>query len=76
MEVTYCKKCHQKKHLKNYDIANKEIENIMGVKVSDRCMSVCGLAKVKHIVEVDYEYIECETYDSLINTLKERYDRS
>lgn len=74
MEVTYCKKCHTKKHLKNYDTAKKEIENILGTKVSEKCMSVCGIAEKKVVIEIDYNYIECETYDELIEKLKGDYD--
>lgn len=74
MEVTYCKKCHQKKHLKNYDVANAEISRIVKTDVSDKCMSVCGIAEKKHVIEIDYEYLEANTYDELIDLLKVKYD--
>ncbi len=71
MEVIYCKKCHEAKRTKNYDVAVTEIKAASSAKeVDDYCMSYCGPGVKEHFAVVDDEIISSETYDGLIKELE------
>ncbi len=72
MEVIYCKKCHETKRTKNYDVACKEIKTAMNIdEVDDYCMSYCGPGTKEHFAVVDDEIISSTSYEGLIDELKE-----
>ncbi len=71
MDVIYCKKCHDRKRVKNYDAATAEIQAVTGAEyVDDLCVSYCGPGAKNHFAVVDDEIIGADTYEELIEELK------
>ncbi len=71
MDIVYCKKCHDRKRVKNYEAATAEIMAITGSGyVDDLCMSYCGPGAKEHFAVVDDEIIEADSYEQLIEELK------
>lgn len=72
MDVIYCKKCHERKRIKKYESAIEEIKTNLGVEEVDNvCMSYCGPGKKEHFIVIDDEIIANDTYDGLIEDIKE-----
>lgn len=73
MEVQYCKKCHNKKKNKNYDTSIQEIMDAAQVdEVEEVCISFCGPGAKNHIAAVDGEIIVDQTYDGMIEQIKQK----
>ncbi len=71
MDVVYCKKCHDRKRVKQYEAATEEIMSVTGAEyVDDLCVSYCGPGAKEHFAMVDDEIIEANSYDELIEELK------
>jgi uncharacterized protein YuzB (UPF0349 family) len=75
MKVSYCKKCHDKKRIKNIKEVNNDIKSVVKCnEVTEECQSYCGPGSNIYFVTIEDEIIEANSYDELINNLKEKYD--
>jgi len=75
MKVSYCKKCHDKKRIKNINDVNDDIKKVVKCEeVTEECQSYCGPGTKKHFVTIEDEIIEADTYEELIKNLEEKYD--
>ncbi len=74
MDVIYCQKCHNKKRGLNYDNARSQIAEMLDIdfdEVEDGCTSFCGPGTKMHFVEVDSEMLYAETFEGLLEQLKD-----
>ncbi len=72
MEVIYCKKCHERKRLGNFEDTLRKINNLENVSsVRGDCISYCGPGKKEFFSLVDDELVSGTTLEDLINNIKE-----
>ncbi len=70
--INYCRKCHDKKRIKNYNDVIVEIENITAIPNSDdKCISYCGPGSNNFFIMHDDEIIEDPDYKKFIEKIKE-----
>ena len=74
MGIVYCEKCHLRKKSIDFKKAKEKIEEISEKKVQDNCISFCGPNKDKYIIEIEDDIFQAETFEELIQKIKEYYD--
>lgn len=76
MKINYCKRCHEAKRLKNIEEVHKDIKKCCDddVEITDKCASFCGPGKKTYFVTIDDDVIEADSYEELMQLIKEYYD--
>ncbi len=72
MNLTYCKKCHDRKMVGSFESVVKIFEKMEHISsVGEACTSYCGPGRSEYHVIVDDELISTKTLEQLIKEVEE-----
>lgn len=75
MEISYCKKCHEKKRLKHIDGVISDLKTTANTEdIELKCLSYCGPGAKTNFCEIDGVVIQDEDYDAFLEKVGQEYD--